>query len=159
MKKSKTGLCILLVLSIIYGATLFFSNIILAIAMPTLNAFYTSHPEMLEAFHATTAWETLAAVPRTYFAAILHRKGLPRPRRRDDDCSVPRGLLSPVETSRRLLSQGVAVRRYPYRGTIALRLFPIDLHNPSLPREGFFLCQFNLKSPFGNGKNRLNARL
>ena len=70
MKKSKTGLCILLVLSIIYGATLFFSNIVLAIAMPTLNAFYTSHPEMLEAFHATTAWETLAAVPRTYFAAM-----------------------------------------------------------------------------------------
>lgn len=70
MKQSKIGLCILLVLSIIYGAMMFFSCFGLAVAMPALNNFYSAHPDILEEFHATTAWESLAAVPRPFFVAM-----------------------------------------------------------------------------------------
>ena len=70
MNKSKIGLCILLVMSIIYGVMMFLSSISLAIAMPMLDQFYSSHPEILESFHATTAWERMAAVPRLFYAGM-----------------------------------------------------------------------------------------
>ena len=70
MKQSKVGLCIFLVLSIIYGATMFFSGITMTVAMPFLNRYYAAHPEFLEEFHATVAWETMSSIPRLFFAAM-----------------------------------------------------------------------------------------
>ena len=69
MKKSKTGLCILLVLSIIYGSVMFFSSITLAVALPFIDTLYSANRDLLppEMF---TAWERMAAVPRPFYAAM-----------------------------------------------------------------------------------------
>ena len=70
MKKSKVGLCILLVLSIIYGTMMFFSCFGMAVALPALDKIYSAHPELLEELHATTAWERMASIPRPFYAAM-----------------------------------------------------------------------------------------
>lgn len=70
MKKSKTGLCILLVLSIIYGSMMFLSTLSMAIALPMLDQIYTANPDLLEAMHATTAWERMAAIPRGFYVSM-----------------------------------------------------------------------------------------
>ena len=69
MKKSKTGLCILLVLSIIYGSLMFFSSAVMALALPAISGIYSAHPDLLPA-EMLTAWERMAAIPRPFYAAM-----------------------------------------------------------------------------------------
>lgn len=69
MKKSKVGLCILLVMSIIYGSMMFFSSFIMAVALPAIEKVYTTNQNLLPA-EIFTAWERMAAVPRPFYAAM-----------------------------------------------------------------------------------------
>ena len=69
MKKSKVGLCILLVMSIIYGSVMFLSSFSMAVALPTLNKIYTANRSLMpdEMF---TAWERMASIPQPFYAGM-----------------------------------------------------------------------------------------
>lgn len=69
MKQSKIGLCILLVMSIIYGSMNFFSNLSMAVALPTINKIFSANPGLLPA-EMNTLWERMSALPRSYFAVM-----------------------------------------------------------------------------------------
>lgn len=68
-QQSKVGLCILLVMSIIYGATMFLSSCIMAVALPSLDKIYSANQSLLPA-EFFTAWERMAAIPRPFYAAM-----------------------------------------------------------------------------------------
>ena len=68
-QQSKVGLCILLVMSIIYGGTMFFSSFAMAVALPALDKIYSANQSLLPA-ELFTAWERMAAVPRPFYAAM-----------------------------------------------------------------------------------------
>jgi hypothetical protein len=69
MKKSKVGLCILLVMSIIYGSVMFLSSFSMAVSLPTLNKIYTANRSLMpdEMF---TAWERMASIPQPFYAGM-----------------------------------------------------------------------------------------
>ena len=69
MNRDKTGLCILLVLSIIGGGMVFFTSLSMAIAQPIFDAIYTANQKLIPP-EMVTAWERAAAVPRPFYAAM-----------------------------------------------------------------------------------------
>ena len=60
---------ILLVLSIIYGAMMFFSGLTMAVALPSLDTLYRANPSLLPDT-LFTMWERMAAVPRLLYAGM-----------------------------------------------------------------------------------------
>ncbi len=75
MRKSKIGLCILLVMSIVYGAMMFFGSLSMAVALPMLDAIYSANPTMIPP-EMHTAWERMSSLPRAFYAVMALLGGL-----------------------------------------------------------------------------------
>lgn len=69
MKPNPTTLRILLVLSIIYGASMFLSGLMMAVALPSLDAIYRANQSLLPS-EIFTMWQRAAAVPRLLYAGL-----------------------------------------------------------------------------------------
>lgn len=67
--KSQTVLKILLVLSMISAAGNMLSYLIMALFLPALTNIYATHPDLMPA-EFYTLWESMAAVPRPYYAGM-----------------------------------------------------------------------------------------
>ena len=68
--KPRTLLIILLILSIITAATSLQGSLLMALFLPWLDQFYSTHPQLLEQFHLTATWEVMSQVPRVYYAVM-----------------------------------------------------------------------------------------
>ena len=69
MNKNPTTLRILLVLSIIYGSMMFLTGILMAVALPSLDAVYRANQSLMPA-EMFTMWKRMAAIPRLLYAAM-----------------------------------------------------------------------------------------
>lgn len=69
MNKSPVLLRTLLVLSIIYGSMTFLSSLMMAIALPALDAVYRANQAMLPS-EMFSLWERAAAVPRLLYGGM-----------------------------------------------------------------------------------------
>lgn len=69
MNKNPTTLRILLVLSIIYGSMMFLTGILMAVALPSLDAVYRANQSLMPA-EMFTMWGRMAAIPRLLYAAM-----------------------------------------------------------------------------------------
>ena len=69
MNESPVLLRTLLVLSIVYGSMMALSGIMMAVALPSLDAIYRANQSLLPT-EAFTMWERAAAVPRLLYAGM-----------------------------------------------------------------------------------------